>query len=521
MKVFSLYLLLTLCNLLHLGSWAMASTVYNVTSTVSLAPASSPRPEKPVHDADYHSFSIEFCYIVDYAGNDTHPNLFSRQVIQNLKDIAGKAPIFRVGGSTQNSAVYYPDQTEALIDPFDSIASSQPRHSYFGPAFLQSFRQFPAGSKYIFGLNFFNAENETLFDVGDGLAQCVLEAHAAYHAIGDAFYGFEIGNEVDSWAGGQRRPANWTIQDYVDQWNEYASAISENLTQHDADQLFQGCAFEAPRHVTAATDWNVANAEADGMRADRAKSVADHEYMGAACDYTGVGPTIATTIFDRTNVLSRVWYHDYLGNVTAASGIPYVLGETNSISCQGARGISDVMAAAVWAVDYVLYLSSLRVERVHFHMGTRYPYASWLPVTFNETAPTVFPIYYAALFNAHVFSGGNKQTEVLVNTTDFGAYAVYDNGQLESLVAVSLSVWNSTSPAAQRPYTALELPAAGWENAKVMRLTNPGVDVAANITLAGQSVNTQGEIVGIAEYEKVQQRKVWVGAGEAVLIKRG
>ncbi|RAK81712.1 glycosyl hydrolase family 79 C-terminal domain-containing protein [Aspergillus fijiensis CBS 313.89] len=501
MKAFSLYLLLTLCNLLHLGGWAIASTVYNVTSTVSLAPASSPRPEKPVHDADYHSFSIEFCYIVDYAGNDTHPNLFSRQVIQNLKDIAGKAPIFRVGGSTQNSAVYYPDQTEALIDPFDSIASSQPRHSYFGPAFLQSFRQFPAGSKYIFGLNFFNAENETLFDVGDGLAQCVLEAHAAYHAIGDALYGFEIGNEVDSWARGQRRPANWTIQDYVDQWNEYASAISKNLTQHDADQLFQGCAFEAPRHVTAATDWNVANAEADGMRADKAKSVADHEYMGAACDYTGVGPTIATTIFDRTNVLSRVWYHDYLGNVTAASDIPYVLGETNSISCQGARGISDVMAAAVWAVDYVLYLSSLRVERVHFHMGTRYPYASWLPVTFNETAPT--------------------QTEVLVNTTDFGAYAVYDNGQLESLVAVSLSVWNSTSPAAQRPYTALELPAAGWENAKVMRLTNPGVDVAANITLAGQSVNTQGEIVGIAEYEKVQRRKVWVGAGEAVLIKRG
>lgn len=47
------------------------------------------------------------------------------------------------------------------------------------------------------GLNFFNPVNETLFDVGDGLSQCVLEAHAAYDSLGDSLYAFEIGNEVD------------------------------------------------------------------------------------------------------------------------------------------------------------------------------------------------------------------------------------------------------------------------------------------------------------------------------------
>lgn len=47
------------------------------------------------------------------------------------------------------------------------------------------------------GLNFFNPVNETLFDVGDGLAQAVLEAHAAYHAIGNSLHSFEIGNEVN------------------------------------------------------------------------------------------------------------------------------------------------------------------------------------------------------------------------------------------------------------------------------------------------------------------------------------
>jgi hypothetical protein len=151
--------------------------------------------------------------------------------------------------------------------------------------------------------------------------------------------------------------------------------------------------------------------------------------MGANCDYAGVGPTIATSLFDRTNMLSRIWYHDYLGNATADSGIKYVLGETNSISCQGAFNISDVMASAVWAIDYVMYLSSLKVSRVHFHMGTRYRYA------------------------------------------------------------------------------------------KISRLTNPGIDIANNITFAGQYVNQYGRIVGDKTYDKVFDGAVLVGAGEAVLVQ--
>jgi hypothetical protein len=242
--------------------------------------------------------------------------------------------------------------------------------------------------------------------------------------------------------------------------------------------------------------------------------------MGANCDYTGVGPTIETSLFDRTNMLSRVWYHDYLGNATEGSGIPYVIGETNSISCQGAFNISDVMASAVWAVDYVMYLSSLKVSRVHFHMGTRYRYSPWQPIFYNETVAHVKPLYYGNLFNAAVFAGGEKQTEVLVNGTNFGAYAVYSSGILESIVAVNLNMWNSTFDPVQRPYTALKLP-WGWDDAKVSRLTSPGVDIADNITIAGQYVDANAKIVGRKQYGEVVDGEVLVGAGEAVLIQRG
>lgn len=169
-----------LMQLLSLAVTSLApSSTRNITSFVALSPPRSPSPEKQVHDANYNSFSIEFAFMVDYAGNDSYvypslsstthhlpvlgvtltvfrqPNTFSQQVIQNLIDITGKAPIFRIGGSTQSSAVYYPDQVEAIIDPFDSISSTQPAHSYIGPAFMQSFHQFPGDSQYIYGMDLF------------------------------------------------------------------------------------------------------------------------------------------------------------------------------------------------------------------------------------------------------------------------------------------------------------------------------------------------------------------------------
>lgn len=89
---------------------------------------------------------------------------------------------------------------------------------------------------------------------------------------------YELGaDHIIGWAGGSRRPANWTIQSYVTQWNQYATAISQNLTGVDAMRLFQGAAFEAPRHVGNKTYWNVQNAELDGMRSNKAKTISDHE----------------------------------------------------------------------------------------------------------------------------------------------------------------------------------------------------------------------------------------------------
>ncbi|KAI9659153.1 MAG: hypothetical protein M1821_002113 [Bathelium mastoideum] len=465
----------------------------------------------------------------DYAGNASHPNEFSRQLLFNLQNISGALPIIRAGGSTANRAIYYPNQTEAVILTFSEPGADQPSAMTIGPKWVESFQQFPSGTQYIYNLNFNDGES--------GLNQTVMEAESAFHGLSQSLYAYEIGNEVDGWPGSSRRPANWTLQDYVDQWLLYATAIGKDAIGSSLDQslepLFQGCAFEAPRKLEVSSIvWNVANAIRDGMaRSHRLKTVSDHEYMGAACAGSPV-PTLQGNLLNHYHMTSLMYYHEALGNMTAALGVPYVIGETNSISvrCQGTKGISDVFGAALWSVDYTLYASTLKVSRMHYHMGTPYRYSAWQPVSYNDTAASAKPIYYGSLFLSTAFAGGDKQVTSILNDTTLAAYAIYhslseeatnhNQSTLEAVAIINMVMYNATQPADQRPYTLFNLSSVGVQRseAKVRRLTAPGVDSQDNIEFAGQSVNSKGQLVGSLTLEVISDGAVFVGAGEAVLV---
>ena len=59
-----------------------------------------PKDSNPV-SRDLQSFSIEFAYFPDFAGNKSHPNGFSKALLGNLEKITGILPKVRVGGTTQ------------------------------------------------------------------------------------------------------------------------------------------------------------------------------------------------------------------------------------------------------------------------------------------------------------------------------------------------------------------------------------------------------------------------------------
>jgi hypothetical protein len=62
-----------------------------------------PRPNSGAEyvPRDLQSFSIEFAFFPDYAGNKSHPNHFSKNLLENFKDLTGVYPLVRVGGTSQ------------------------------------------------------------------------------------------------------------------------------------------------------------------------------------------------------------------------------------------------------------------------------------------------------------------------------------------------------------------------------------------------------------------------------------
>ncbi|PQE27103.1 beta-glucuronidase protein [Rutstroemia sp. NJR-2017a WRK4] len=497
------------------ASLARASTPIIAQNRTLSVPSSAPLGRQII-DAAFQSYSIELSSMVDFAGNLSHPNTLSHRLLQNLFSLSGAHPLIRAGGTTANRAIWVQNQTAAIIATFSPSSPDQPSALTIGPKFMESFHTFPSGTKYIFGLNFGDGDA--------GLDQTVLEAAGPVGSLGDSLYAFEIGNEVDGWPGGSRRPANWTVQAYVTQFLQYATAIDSSVPNHS---LYQAGAFEAPRALSNPnhTLWNAESILYDGIaRTGMVKTIAEHDYMGSAC--AGAAPvTLQKNLLDHSHMTSLMWYHDYLSNYSVAHGVPYVLGETNSISCQGAPLISNVFASALWSIDYVLYVSTLHISRLYFHQGTNYRYSAWQPITTPTADAGVRPLYYGNLFIATALAGGEKQVAVLINETAFTAYGIYDagdaDGRLSALAVVNLRMWNSTQETGERPYTAVEVKVPGGKlgNATVRRLTAPGVEIAGNVTWAGRSVDAEGFLTGTEVVEKIGDgNTVLVGAGEAVLI---
>jgi hypothetical protein len=86
-------------------------------------------------------------------------------------------------------------------------------------------------------------------------------------------------------------------------------------------------------------------------------------------------------------------------------GIDLQISETNSVSCGGRAGISDVFAAAAWGLDWMLDLARLGVRRVNFHTVNA-SYAVIQSTASGEPPAMTYtneprPLYYALrLFSA-------------------------------------------------------------------------------------------------------------------------
>ncbi|KAH9936750.1 uncharacterized protein BXZ73DRAFT_76573 [Epithele typhae] len=198
----------------------------------------------------------------------------------------------------------------------------------------------------------------------------------------------------------------------------------------------------------------------------------DHQYSAAFCDG---GDFLPTSFMSNAHVRGNLSLFVPDIEATLARGLPYILGETNSVACHGAPGVSNTAGAALWAADYTLQAAMLSIADVFYHEGIGYKY------------------------------GNARVVELDVGDNNVACYVAYEHGRLFRAVFVKLHAWLASSTGA-RPSVHIDLGFArgvgaagnafwhGGGKARAKQLVIGHVDDTEGLTWAGQSYEDSGDV---------------------------
>lgn len=163
-------------------------------------------------------------------GNSSAPNDFSYNLLSNLGDIQGTKPHIRVGGNTQDYALYDASLATAVNGTYNLTRSADyPTTVVIGPSFFESYGTWP-GVKFSHGFNLGQADNP------EGWETLVQTVPLACKALGtQGLYVWEYGNEPDLYSTssqGPVRPPTWNESTYVWQWLNGTAEIKRQIEAH-------------------------------------------------------------------------------------------------------------------------------------------------------------------------------------------------------------------------------------------------------------------------------------------------
>ena len=207
-------------------------------------------------------------YVDANTGNKTHPNTFSNQLLENIGNLTGTKPYIRVGGNTQDYAIYNASLPVALngtVNPNRSL--DYPTTLFMGPSFFESYSTWP-GIRFSHGFNMGLGSNsssgwQTLLDTVP-LACKALSA--------GKLYWWEYGNEPDLFSTssqGPVRPSNWSESTYVQQYLNGTRKIKELVLAYCPELGGSPYGYIGPsfagtgNHLKAPLTW------ADGLNIDK------------------------------------------------------------------------------------------------------------------------------------------------------------------------------------------------------------------------------------------------------------
>ena len=302
-------------------------------------------------------------------------------------------------------------------------------------------------------------------------ANAASEAAYAAKALGSSLLSFEIGNEPNHYTS---EPA------YEASYNNYVKAIRAKVPS---------AVFDGPG-TAGTTSWLTPFATHE--RSNALMILSMHAYIGDKSAATISGMLASTAPGGTlTNLCGAV------GSARAASGAAqWRMTEANSYFHGGAPGVSDVQAAALWALDFMDDVAAHGGSGVNFHGGTSTQFPLYYsPIMFSGLNPTgVQAVYYAELLWSLAGAGSLHSASVSgasdVTAWGIGANVVLNNKSSAALTAtVHLAV--SAARAGAYPLTAPSL------TSKSITIAGSGVSVTAVFHPTPQQLNVSGNTVTV------------------------
>ncbi|KAK6540078.1 hypothetical protein TWF694_008908 [Orbilia ellipsospora] len=390
------------------------STAQGSSTVINVSPTLDSSSSAPTVDRSLISYSIEL--VVSPAFLETP---FTNNVLNVWQSKTGGRPNIRLGGTAMDKVSYIPSQSEAVA--FQGKASGL---WYFGPSYFPMLKNYFSGDTQItLGLNIANRTNNW--------ANTIEFATAAKQNV-PQITKFEMGNEADSFVRNKLEKGTWTVTQYSQEW----IALAKQLVAKVSNVAFQAGGFAG----TFKMGFDIQGLVNAGINNKNYKipSFNSHFYPLSFC--SGRAQASLDNLVDHNLLNTKL--DKYNSQIAAAKtgGGTFSFGETNSVSCGGAAGISDTFGSALWLVDYALSSAARGVDNIFLHQTPTTHYSMFIPKDNAKHKMGIRPMAYGMIFLAEALAlpVQNSPTKFMVkplalpdSPNDMAVYGLYSNRRQE------------------------------------------------------------------------------------------
>ena len=421
--------------------------------------------------ADLVGFSLEASSLS--AGDFSGTNL-----ADYLKAL-GPTGILRLGGNSADETFW------------TSTGQSAPSWSEgtITPATLTSLDSVLAGTgwKVILGVNLKQFSTSRAAD----------EAKYAAQILGSALAGIEIGNE----------PNYYYTSDatYFSDFESYVAAIRKAVP--GIGIVGPDAGHDQPAFVAAFAQ--------DEAAAPDITMLTDHEYPLSVC--SGQTNTISDLLGAGSNTAEQAAADSaFSGGV--ADKVPAVMDETNSVTCGGETGVSNVFASSLWSLDYSLLLAQEGVQGADYH-GSISGCALYSPLCVSSGSTlTAQPLFYGFLAVNQVGTGSFLTVDN-ADSANVRAYAVQNGSNLSVVLD---DVQDPSSHGATNVTLTLPESYSQAKSTVLATSSSSGLSATSGVTLGGKQISSSG-VFPAPTYTTVPVSgstvTVSVAAGSATILK--